>query len=515
MKSEQKRQSTTSNGHTSRTTVKQTGIEVVDKIYSLEKEADGSPFGMGHYVPDIWNRVFLDERDRPHRLAMLVMADIWFRHRPRQSRQIKDSGDVVVTLSKGFSGDRYQFNRAEMASRLNASVDAISRALSYLVKLGVIKREHEDIDINHRGFRNIVFVTPVIDRLVALVRAEEEKVNKNHPNQKTDEKDQKTERHDVGNVAPMVPATSSPSTGLRCRDEAGDVAGMTQAVSRRSSEKSSASAVFSAEPKKSLEANNNKTTSAPRRAQALGGVVEDHGWAAPPPTIQKGQKRTPEERAKVVRFFVGKYYLQWHEQLPNMLPGEFEEMTLGIFQETQWRTWDTTGIIASTWLGAVDLEPEEGKTFDPGFYCKKCGNSLSLLANRDRKEKKLFIQHVAEEVEWDFGYDQDSLEAWWEDEMLERGVIKDPDKYYDVGGREIRDPFDTTWTGIRLALDKWTSSSQPDRKPEPEWFEDVIKRMNQEAGKPNNHKEDYDAVRQMLENHNLLPFSSIATEPRV
>ncbi len=116
MPTEQKNAYGQVNGRAHRTTVKPSGIEVVDRIYELEK--DGPAFGMGHYIPDLWYRIFLDDRDRPHHLAMLVFAEIWFRHRPREARKIQDNCDAVITLSKGFNGERYQFNRAEMAFRL-------------------------------------------------------------------------------------------------------------------------------------------------------------------------------------------------------------------------------------------------------------------------------------------------------------------------------------------------------------------------------------------------------------
>lgn len=305
MKNEQDA-TTTKNGHSRRTTTKRSGIEVIDRVYDLEK--DGPAFGQGHYIADIWHHVFLDERLRPHHLAMLVFGEIWFRHRPIEHRQITDNGDTVITLTKSFSGDRYQFNRAELAFRLNTSADAISSALTYMEKLGVIKREHEDKDFNHRGFRNVVYVTPVVDKLLALVSETQEKVNKNHPKSEIEGNAHNSDRRDVGNVTPIIPVTLPTSRGPRCPDDPGNMAPVMPVVSKRSSEKSSTSAIPAAEPQEHLEANNNiENSSAPQGAQAGDGAVQVKDWEAPPPNPsgKDGRFGSLNEKVTFVRHQIG------------------------------------------------------------------------------------------------------------------------------------------------------------------------------------------------------------------
>ncbi len=524
MNTEQKNASNQDNGHRKhQTIVKYSKIAVIDRIYDLEK--DGAAFGMGHYIPDIWSRVFLDERGHPHWLAMVVFGEIWFRHRPLQSRQSRDNGDTVIVLAKGFNADRYQFNRAEIAFRLNTSADAISRVLTYLEKLGVIERDHADTDFNHRGFRNVTYITPIVDKLLELVAETEKIVNKNHPNLEIDENAHNSDRRDVGDVAPMMPVTLPTSSRQRGPHDASNVAQSMGAVSRESSEESSVSAVFAAQPQKHLETNNSNNTSAPQAAQPGVGVVNASGdWEAPPPkpTGKDGGFANLEEKVKTIRYQVGKSYQVWYGQKPDISAKEFEDLLASVNQELGWSSGDLIAVIQAGWLWAIDApKNENGKTFIKGFFSKKCDGNLRALFGRDAKKNKLFLWHICQELKTQAPNEYDIelgnmtkvvVDAWWEEEMLERGVIQDESKYYDDGGCEIRDPTETTWTGIRMVVDRWFSRNQPDRKPEPKWIEAVIQRLKRDAG-ANIHREHREEVERVLKEVGLLP-ADFASELR-
>jgi DNA-binding Lrp family transcriptional regulator len=496
--------------------VKYSNNAVIDQIYDLEK--DGPAFSMGHYIPDIWTRIFLDDRGRPHWLAMIIFAEIWFRHRPIQDRQIRENGDKVITLSKGFSADHYQFNREEMASRLNTSADAISRVLTYLVKLGVIDRDHADTDFNHRGFRNLVYVTPIVDKLLELISESEKVVNKNEPIQEIDENTHDSERRDVGNVTHMMPATLPTSSRQRGPHDVGNVAPMMGVVSRESSQITSVSAVIAAEPQHRPETNNNKNPSAPQAAQpACAGDDSLEDWEAPPPkpTGKNGAVGSMEEKVKTIRYRIGKYYQTWYEHKPDLSAKEFEELLMPVIQELRWKVTEIITVILAGWLWADDApEKEPGKTFIAGFYSKKCKDNLQALFLRDRKERKSYLWHIREELESQAGNEYDievgnmtrqDADDWWKEEMLKRRVIRDASKYYDEKGRNICDPDETTWTGIKNELDRWHKHNDPGRKPEQTWIKSVIERFKRESDPPKIHRSDYEDVKNTLKTLELFP----------
>ncbi len=504
------------NGHRKPvTTVKRTGIQVLDRIYDLEK--DGPAFGMGHFVPDLWSHVFLDERGRPHWLAMMVFAEIWFRHRPRESRQIRDNGDRVIILTKGFDADRYQFNRAELAARFNTSADAISRVLTCLVDLGVIHRDREDADFNHRGFRNVVYVTPNVDKLLELVAEAQKIVNKDDPNAETEENAHNTDRRDLGNVAHITPATLPASPRQRGPHDAGDVAPLMGAVSKESSERSSVSAVFAAGPQNHLETSNNNTSSAPQAAQPSGVGVAAEDWEASPPkpTGKDGAFGSTDEKVKAIRYHIGKSYLTWYGHKPDLAAKEFEDLLVPAVRELDWGAVEVITVIRAGWLWAIDAPKQEpDKTFIPGFYSKRCDGKLRALFQRGHNEKKLFLWHLRQELKTQTGGAYDirlgnmtgkDANLWWEREMIERGSIPDESKYYDKNGRELPDPFDTTWTGIKRVVERWQRHDPTGGQPEQEWIAAVVRRQERDGNDTEMpHRSEYEWVKETLERLNLV-----------
>ncbi|MGO8837579.1 MAG: hypothetical protein ACLQAH_05335 [Limisphaerales bacterium] len=517
-------------GHKAKVTVKKSGNEVIDRIYELEKaqkESDDD-VPLGHWLPDMWHHVFVDKRGRPHHLAMEIFAEIWFRYRPLKKEKIFSDGSIVIQLVKAFDKDRYQFNRAEMAHRLNVSEDAVSAALTYLVKLGVIDRKHEDTDFNHRGFRNVVYVIPIIDRLLNLVAEVEKKVNKFCPNQEIDENAENTERREVGDVTCIMGATL-PASGR-------NVPGITPprspdhaAVSRRSSEKSSASGFSAAEPPSNPEAKQQQqksSASPPAPPDGAGVDLKEDDWEAPPPkpSGKDGKFGNLTEQIGSIRYHIGKSYKVWYGKQPDMPAKDFEDNLNIANQKLEWNYADYIVVIRAGWLWALDSpEKEPEGTFIPGFFSKECAENLRSLFKQVRKDKKPFLWHLREELkkqaQGQYAYDLGSMtgeeaDCWWEEEMLERKVLRDPNKFYDLNGREISDPSDTTWTGIRLVLDKWLRWNESDREPDKNWLDAVIQRFKREPTGPKDgmHQEDYSAVKKMLVGKKLLSADFGAVE---
>lgn len=192
---------------------------------------------------------------------------------------------------------------------------------------------------------------------------------------------------------------------------------------------------------------------------------------------------------------------------------DFERLLSAAAKELKWSIGETLAVIQGGWLWAGDAPPKESKkTFILGFFSKSCDGKLESLFKRDRKEGKLFIWHIRQELENQSDYeiefdniDVDEVDAWWEQEMEDRGVITDESKFYDEKGREIAEPAQTTWRGIKRVLDNWIICRQADRKPEQKWIQAVIERLKREAGKATQFREDYEAAKQMLKEQGLLP----------
>ncbi len=303
-------------GHRLKITIRPSGIEVIDRLYDLEKQAKAegtSLFGLYQSVPNCWCHFIVDDRGRPYHLAMRLLAEILFRHRPRQVKKTFKDGSVVIQLVKNFRDDMYQFNRSDLAKHWNVSKDAMSDALGALEKLELVFAKREDKDINCRGFRNMVFVTPNLDKIMELSSQALEKIRKIKMQESNrEETPANTERHDAGSVGDDAEnsinterhhATTLPASCHHVEASSRDVTGIMPSrspdhasVSRRSSEKPSASVSGSAEPNPSPKANDNNKSSAPQATQPSVVVVEpstQRGLRPQPPTKGASPLGTP------------------------------------------------------------------------------------------------------------------------------------------------------------------------------------------------------------------------------
>lgn len=498
-----------------KTTVKNSGNSTVDRLYELEKKAKENKiplWGKGQFMPDCWCHVLLDDRGRPYHLAMRLLAEIIYRYQPRQETKSFRDGNLIQ-LVKNFRGETYQHNRGELAARWNVSKDSLSGALSFLSKEGLVLVRREDKNINCRGFRNMVYVEPMLDNVMKMTSAALEKVYKSHPDGETLIN---TESHDGGNVAPMTPATSSPSS-CNVVPTTPPRRFLHASLSKRPSENPSDSGFSAAEPPSNPESKQQqqKALASPSAPPVVDGDSGD-SWEAPPPkpSGENGRFGSPEEKISAVRYRIGLAYKTWYQESPDLPAKEFESLLLQIDQKLRWKSSYYLVVIQAGWLWANDAPKKNpDSTFIPAFYSKQCDKQLQCLFKKSR-EKRYFLDHLAAEIkkqaesEYDVDLEnptREAVEAWWEDELLQRGVIRDPDKFYDDGGREISDPLETTWVGIRIALERWVQHG-PERKPEARWLDGVIERFKSQIAKPRRdiHPEDYEKAARIMNQKGLL-----------
>lgn len=505
-----------------RITVKKSGHRVVDAIYDLEQQAKrdgGRLFGDYLCVPDIWHHVIVHESGKPHFLAIRIFAEIWFRHRPIMSEPDEKG---IVRMSKIFSDERYQWNRSEISARWNVPANSVTDAVTHLVeKLGILERQLEDTDINHRCFRNMCYLTPKVEKFMELVHHAEEKVNKLALVKKLNESRLDNSEHVSGkpeNVTRReVPgALNEPPCDLENR--------VFQEVLP---EKTSPSVVYSqlAQPTENNppEGNNSKSSSA-SPAAPLGTLVDvapsgggSSSWSASPPkpTGTDGIAfANAQEKAGTIRYWIGKFYRTWFEKEPELSATEFEELIVQnkkiVKMSSAW--WILT--ISGGWLWSLDSpKPERGKTFDPGFYSRFIGEDLRKLFNPTSK-KFLFIEGLRDEMkkfaasslELEENWTITEVQAWWQKQMEERDVVRDPDKYYREDGKILYNVWKNTWTGIYRDLEKHYRYDAPGSRPDDRWFQHVCIRWKK--GRPDIHQDDYDRAGQILSYYGHLSGSS-------
>lgn len=176
-----------------------TGHPTVDAIGELEREG----LLYGPIIPPAWNHTILDERGRPYRLAILVLAEIVSWYRPSFDPK-------TCKFKKSFRHDLLNLSRGWLERKVNADRDTISKVLTFLEKkLGAIERVYRD----EGGYRKKLFIRPVPE-VIAQLSATDEPDSDSSTNAPSDD----------SGVAPIMGATSPPSRGPRGPEHEGDVA---------------------------------------------------------------------------------------------------------------------------------------------------------------------------------------------------------------------------------------------------------------------------------------------------
>lgn len=497
-----------------RTIIKKSGHPIVDAIFQIEHEAKQNGvtlFGDFLLVPDIWSHVVVGKTGRCHQLAVRVLAEIWFRHKPIYGKP-DDKG--VIHLSKAFSGDRYQLNRAELAAKFNAHPDTITEASNLLEELGLIGKELQDTDINHRGFRNMLFVWPIPEKLMELVDEALKKVYNINL-------ESKTQQIPAGETPPR--AGETPARGGKTLPRGGETparGGKTPVFQEYSNNSSpslgsgsaSGEARTQSEPP---EGNNNKKSSAsPAAPPRTGDDVAPSAlslsvWSASPPPLtgKDGRIGTVKEKAGVIRHYVGRFYKQWFQKEPSLPADEFERLVEDHNSEVNLKAGQWVLCISAGWLWANDgPSPDAGKTFDPTWYADHVGEELQNLFNKTRGGK-LYICGLWEELklavnslEIDMDWTANDVLGWWEREMEARDVVRDPKSYYREDGDYLRNPFTTTWVELYHVLEDAYRWEKEGTMPEEKWFTQVAVRYKKgpEEGPKGMHMDHRKLVGQIL-----------------
>lgn len=104
--------------------------------------------------PKVWNKTIVNEKGKTQRLAMDLLADLVYWHKPAKGNATNPKG------KKKFHGAKYQKTIAEWADEFNEGVHTIRRAIRFLDNdLHVIKRSTENVKgKNGRISSNVLYI---------------------------------------------------------------------------------------------------------------------------------------------------------------------------------------------------------------------------------------------------------------------------------------------------------------------------------------------------------------------
>ena len=139
--------------------VKKINIASVDALYGIAFT--------GNIIPHSWYATIHTEKDKPDMNAITILSEILYWHRPRESCEDGDSGEIV--LSKRFGKDLLQLSYGQLNKKFHLSKAQCRRAMKNLERLGVIKRHLRDVETDAgSNLNNVMFIELFSDRLLQL-----------------------------------------------------------------------------------------------------------------------------------------------------------------------------------------------------------------------------------------------------------------------------------------------------------------------------------------------------------
>ena len=110
----------------------------------------------GNIVPMTWLKNILTEKGKPYLLAIMILADLVYWYRPSE---IRDEGTgEVVGFKKKFKADLLQRSYKQLIEEYGESRSTITRALTRLEELGLIKRVFKEIKRENGTLSNVMYI---------------------------------------------------------------------------------------------------------------------------------------------------------------------------------------------------------------------------------------------------------------------------------------------------------------------------------------------------------------------
>ena len=151
-----------------------TGIDTVDKMGKLNYT--------GNVKPLSWHKTIVNEKGKPQRLAMDILADICYWYKPTEIRD--ETSGQVIGWKKRFAADMLQRSYSDLMDFYCEEKKTVIRAVVFLEELGVIKRVFRKLKYkNGMTANNVMFIDLNYERLYELTFPEEdEKTDKDNGN---------------------------------------------------------------------------------------------------------------------------------------------------------------------------------------------------------------------------------------------------------------------------------------------------------------------------------------------
>lgn len=137
---------------------KTTGNAAVDKMLEINIS--------GNIIPQQWYSSIVRDNGKPYFTAIVILSDIVYWYRPIEIRD--EQTGQIKEYRKKFARDKLQRSYQQIANMFGISKREATTAISFLEKLGVIKKEFRSLNINGITCNNVLFIDLFPERVKEL-----------------------------------------------------------------------------------------------------------------------------------------------------------------------------------------------------------------------------------------------------------------------------------------------------------------------------------------------------------
>lgn len=101
--------------------------------------------------------------DKPYLLAIMILANIcyWYRLAPIRDEQT----DLTIGWEQKFEKDMLQKSYEDYSLKYGVGERTVKRAIDFLEKEGLIRREFRDLKIKGKHLSNVMFLEPIVSKI--------------------------------------------------------------------------------------------------------------------------------------------------------------------------------------------------------------------------------------------------------------------------------------------------------------------------------------------------------------
>ncbi len=123
----------------------------------------------GNIIPSNWFNTIVNSKGKPNLRAINFLSDIIYWYRASEERD--PATGKLIGIKKKFKGDALQRSYSQLAEQFNCTKRDAMATVKFLEELGAIKKDLRTITVNGIKLNNVLFISPIPEKIEMLTYA--------------------------------------------------------------------------------------------------------------------------------------------------------------------------------------------------------------------------------------------------------------------------------------------------------------------------------------------------------